>query len=152
MINKCNSRCNSNCYPNTNCRICNNLVISTSVAISGTEMVITIPQATYTNNQKLCILIAQTLPVSTTPLPVTIQINGSETTIPFRTICGHNVYSDQLRTRTIYPVYAATDSQTFVYRLKERCLPCTNYAFSDTIPPATTSASATLNVTEKSSK
>lgn len=152
MINKCNLKCNSNCYPNTNCRVCDNLVISTSVAISGTEMVITIPQATYTNNQKLCILIAQTIPASATPLPVTIQINGSETTIPFRTICGHNVYSDQLRTRTIYPIYAATDSQTFVYRLKERCLPCTNYTFSDTIPPATTSANATLNVTEKASK
>lgn len=148
MINKCNS----NCYPNSSCRVCNNLVVSTSVAISGTEMVITIPQTTYTNNQKLCILIAQSIPASATPLPVTIQIDGSKPAIPFRTICGHNVYSDQLRTRTIYPVYAATDSQTFVYRLKERCLPCTNYAFSDTIPPATISASATLNVTEKSSK
>ena len=148
MINKCNS----NCYPNTNCRVCNNLVISTSVAISGTEMVITIPEATYTNNQKLCILIAQTIPASATPLPVVIQITGNTATIPFRTICGHNVYSDQLRTRTIYPIYAATDSQTFVYRLKERCLPCTNYAFSDTIPPATTSASTTLNTTEKTSK
>lgn len=132
MINKCNS----NCYPNTNCRICSNIVVSTNVAISGSEMVITIPAATYTNNEKLCILVAQAIPASATPLPVVIQVTGASATTPFRTTCGHNIYSDQLRTRTIYPSYAATDSQTFVYRLKERCLPCTSYAFADVIPPA----------------
>lgn len=142
MINKC--------YPNNNCRICQNIVVSTNVAIVSGNMVITIPAGSYKNNQRLCILIAQTIPVSATPLPVVIQVTGSTVNIPFRTICGHNVYSDQLRTRTIYPAYAATDSQTFVYRLKERCLPCTNYPFSDTIPATTTVA--TSNITEKASK
>ena len=147
MINKCNS----NCYPNTRCRICNNIVVSTEVAISDGNMVITIPEATYTNNQHLCILIAQTIPASATPLPVVIQITGNTAIIPFRTICGHNVYSDQLRTRTIYPAYAATDSQTFVYRLKERCLPCTNYAFSDVLPPVAAPATASATDMAKSS-
>lgn len=140
MINKCSYYKNYGCGCSTN--VCSNLVVSTSVQISGSQMVVTIPQATYTNNQKLCILIAQDIPASATPLPVVIAVTGSSINIPYRTICGHNVFSDQLIKGKIYPSYAATDSQTFVCRIKERCLPCTNYDFSATIPAASTPATA----------
>ena len=131
---------NTNCFPNSKCRVCRNLTISTAIAITGTDMVITIPAATYTNRENVCILLAQNIPASATPLPVVIQIDGATGTIPLRDKCGNNIYSDQLNSRMIYPFYAATDSQTFVYRLRSGCLPKTRHSFLATIPTATVPA------------
>src|SRR5699024_12880197 len=64
----------------TVCKLCNNLVISTAVAFTGGNLVITLPAGSYTNGCKYCIVIAQAIPDTTTiNAPVVIQIGtGTE--------------------------------------------------------------------------
>ena len=57
------------------CRLCNHLAISTAVAFTDGNLVITLPAASYRNGEKVCIVIAQAIPEDTTiNAPVVIQI------------------------------------------------------------------------------
>ena len=62
------------------CKLCDKLVISTAVAFTNGNLVITIPACSYNNNEKYCIVIAQSIPTTTTiAAPVYIQIGtGTE--------------------------------------------------------------------------
>ena len=62
------------------CRLCNHLVISTAVAFTDGNLVITLPADTFADGEKVCIVIAQTIPAETTiNAPVMIQIgDGTE--------------------------------------------------------------------------
>lgn len=65
-----------NCDKNCN-RLCPNLVISTSVAVvtvNGTDtLLINIPEGTYKNGCKYCIVVAQTIPATATiNMPVAV--------------------------------------------------------------------------------
>ena len=48
------------------CKLCDKLVISTAVAFTNGNLVITIPAGSYNNNEKYCIVIAQSIPTTTT--------------------------------------------------------------------------------------
>lgn len=134
------------CFPNPKCKVCKNLATSIEVATTTTELVITIPEKTYNNNEALCLLIAQAVPEQCPPLPVVIAIGDNKTLYPLRTKTGHNVFSDQINSRRIYPLYAATDSQSFVYRYSINKLPYTKYPFCDKMPAVSKSESkATKN-------
>ena len=60
----------------TVCKLCKRLVISTAVAFTtGTGLVITIPAGSYNDGEKYCIVVAQSIPSTTTiNAPVFIQI------------------------------------------------------------------------------
>ena len=119
------------CYPHSNCKVCCNLVTSTSVINNTNSITINVPEKTYSNNQSLCLVVAQAVPEIYPPVPVYIMIENNKMPYPLRTTTGHNIYSDQIRSRTIYPLYAATDSQTFVYRYPVNKLPCTKHPFCE---------------------
>lgn len=125
------------------CNSCRNFVLSTSVALSGSNLVITIPQNNYANNCGVCIAVAQTIPAGVTAeTPVVIQIGTSDTLYPLRTKCGHNVYADQICTRKIYCTRVATDTASFIYN--GHCsLPCTNHVFPAALPNTVTPAVTT---------
>ena len=67
------------------CKLCNRLVISQAVAFTGGNLVITLPAGSYNNGEKYCIVIAQSIPETTTiNAPVVIQIGTGTTLYPLQ--------------------------------------------------------------------
>ena len=59
----------------TVCRLCDRLVISQAVTFAGGALTINLPAGNYRNGQKYCIVVAQSIPDTTTinaPVVVTI--------------------------------------------------------------------------------
>lgn len=125
-----------NCISNR-CNSCKNFVNSTAVTLSGTNLVIAIPQNNYINNSEVCICISQNIPSGVTgETQVVIQIGAdTATTYPLRTKCGHNIYGDQIKSRTLYCTRVATDTASFIYN-GYKCLHCTAHIFPAALPVA----------------
>ena len=111
----------SNCI-NNQCSLCKNLVISNSVTVVtiGTTdtLVIDIPSAVYADCQKICLVIAQTIPATATIyMPVAISINGVTTTVYPVVKCDCTpVTACALRTRKKYPLRVNTSATSAVFK------------------------------------
>ena len=100
------------------CRLCDKLIISTAVAFTGGNLVITIPAGSYNNNCKYCIVVAQAIPATTTiNAPVVIQIGTGAQLYPLTkcncrpvTVCG-------IRTRTKYSVCVETTPTSAIFKM-----------------------------------
>lgn len=103
------------------CGGCEHFVRTTSVTLNGTVLELNIPQATYSNKEKVCICVAQAIPEVTSADTVSITIGTETTQYPFRTKCGNNVHADQIRSRRVYHTNVATDTGTFVVSGCELC-------------------------------
>ena len=100
------------------CRLCNHLVISTAVAFTGGNLVITLPAGSFNNGEKACIVIAQTIPAETTiTAPVVIQIGDGTVQYPLTTRCCAQVTACGVRTRTRYATRVVTSATGGVFRL-----------------------------------
>ena len=105
-----------------NCRICDRLVISTSVtvaAVGGVDTVlIDIPAASYNDCQRLCLVIAQTIPdTATINAPVAITIGGDTTTVYPLVRCDcSQATACAIRTRTRYPLRVSTNATGGVFK------------------------------------
>ena len=121
------------CYPSCKCSCCNNRVVSTAITATADAVTVQIPDSgTFWDGEQICIVIAQPVPTTTTPLPVNIQI-GTDTTIHEAVLpCGRRIYSDQLKARRIYSFRVAADSGMFVYDGPRLCRTAAQ------IPPALT--------------
>ena len=81
------------------CKLCNHLVISQAVAFTGGNLVITLPAGSYSNGEKYCIVIAQSIPEATTiTAPVMIQIGAGTTLYPLENRCCAQVTACGVRT------------------------------------------------------
>lgn len=128
-------------YNNNGCTCagCSNFVKSTSIAVSGTVLQITIPNQPLRNGQKLCIALCQSIPDTITQT-MQVQIIVDGTKLPVITPCGNYVYADQLRSRTVLKVNVATDTQfALVCRNSKLC--CTSNGFPIIPVPAAATAS-----------
>ena len=86
-----------------------------AVAVSGSNLVLTIPAGTYENCVRYCIRIVQDIPSTATNLmPVVIKIGAGATLYNINRRCGHRLYANQVRTRRNYALRVAADSATFV--------------------------------------
>lgn len=119
------------------CGGCSHFVRTTSVTLNGTVLELNIPQATYSNKEKVCICVAQAIPDVTSADTVAITIGTGTTQYPLRTKCGNNVHADQIRSRRVYHTFVATDIPQFTVSGCELC--CTGFNFP-TIPAAATPA------------
>lgn len=100
------------------CRLCNHLVISTDVAFTGGNLVITLPAGSFANGEKVCIVIAQTIPAETTiTAPVVIQIGDGTVQYPLTNRCCAQVTACGVRTRTRYATRVVTSATGGVFRL-----------------------------------
>jgi hypothetical protein len=106
--------CNRNCNA-----LCPNIVISTSVSLVGTTLVIDIPAATYNNGDRLCLVVAQTIPAATTiTAPVAISIGGDTTTLYPVVGCDcAQITACAIRTRTRYPMRVSTNATSAVFKV-----------------------------------
>ena len=108
------------CKPS--CKLCKNLIISTAVTVitvDGTDtLVIDLPVATYSDNCKYCIVIAQTIPATATiNMPVAFSIGGStETIFPFVRCDCSQVTACAIRTRTRYSTIVSTNAIGGVFK------------------------------------
>lgn len=100
------------------CRICPRLAISTAVAFTDGNLVITLPAASYNNGEKVCIVIAQTIPAETTiNAPVVIQIGDGTEQYPLTTRCCAQVSACGVRTRTRYATRVITSATGATFRM-----------------------------------
>lgn len=120
----------SNCI-RKNCSICKNLVISTSVTVvtvSGVDtLVIDIPAGFYPDCRRVCLVVAQAIPVTATiTMPVAISIGGDTTTVyPIVNCDCTQVTACAIRARTKYGLRINTTATSAVFKTlnKLTCYP-----------------------------
>ena len=125
---------------NNVCKLCDNLIISTAVAFTaGTGLVITIPEGSYSDGCKYCIVVAQSIPDATTiTAPVFIQIGIGTELYPLNKCDCTQATACSIRTRTKYSTRVETSATTGVFKLlgKVACSPNNNLVAIDGTAPA----------------
>ena len=113
----------------THKRLCDKLVISDSVTFTGGNLVIDLPSASYNNGQKYCIVVAQTIPATTTiDAPVVITIGGdATTTYPLVNCDCSQVVACAINTRTRYSTCVRTTTTGGSFKLLGK-IPCSRCA------------------------
>lgn len=131
------------------CRLCNKLIISTAVNFDSTtnELIIAIPDGTYYNNEKYCIVVSQPIPTTTTlASTVVITIGDDPTRIPLVRRNCQPATACNIKTRTKYSVCVATNTVSGVFRLLGD-IGCCGVEVLPSLPAPTTAAT-TLSVRE----
>lgn len=111
------------------CKLCDRLIISTAVAFTGGNLVITIPAGSYNNNCKYCIVVAQNIPATATiNAPVFIQIGTGAQLYPINKCDCTQLTACGIRTRTKYSMVVETSPTSGVFKLlgKPCCQPNNN--------------------------
>lgn len=100
------------------CKLCNKLILSTAIAYTAPNLVVTIPQGSYMDGEKYCIVLAQTIP-TTTPVdaPVVIQVGDGTELYPLTSCDCRPVTARAVRTRTKYSTVVKTTATSGVFRL-----------------------------------
>ena len=99
------------------CRLCDNLVISTAVAFTGGNLIITIPEGSYADGNKYCIVIAQSIPATTTiNAPVFIQIGAGTALYPLNKCDCTQATACSMRTRTKYSTRVETTPTSGIFK------------------------------------
>ena len=123
------------------CRLCEHLSISTAVAFTDGNLVVTLPADSFRNGEKVCIVIAQTIPADTTiTAPVVIQIGDGTEQYPLTTRCCAQVSACGIRTRTRYATRVVTSATGATFRMlgNPSCSPNYNLqSINGTAPAAT---------------
>lgn len=125
------------------CKLCNHLVISQAVAFTGGNLVITLPAGNYSNGEKYCIVISQSIPTTTTiAAPVMIQIGTGETLYPLQNRCCAQVTACGVRTRTKYATRVATSATDGAFKMlgNPACSPSNNLTAINGTAPTTEAA------------
>ena len=100
------------------CKLCNKLIISTAVAFTEGNLVITIPAGAYNECEKYCIVVAQTIPTTTTiTAPVYIQIGTGAVLYPLQKCDCAQATACSIRTRTKYSTCVVTTPTGGSFRL-----------------------------------
>ena len=108
------------------CSLCPKLILSESVSFTDGNLVITIPEGSYRNNEKYCIVVAQKIPGETTIVaPVVIEISGGTEQYPLTKAGCQQVTACGIRSRTKYSVVVSTNATGGVFRMlgKPYCTP-----------------------------
>lgn len=110
-----------------NCRLCKKLIISTAVTYTAPNLIVTIPAGSYQNSEKYCIVVAQTIPSTTTlDAPVFVQIGTGTELYPLTRCNCAQVTARTLRTRTKYSTRVHTTPTTGTFRLLSDPCRCNN--------------------------
>ena len=125
-----------------NCKLCNKFILSQSITFSGGNLVVNLPQNVYGNCQKYCIVLAQSIPATTTiNAPVVFTIGTGTTQYPFVNYDCTPVLASQVRTRRVYPTRVNTAVNPGVFKYIGKCpLPCRATVAAGSIPTSTTAS------------
>ena len=125
---------------NNVCRLCDRLVLSQSVTFADGTLIINLPAGSYANGVKYCIVVAQTIPDTTTiTAPVVVTIGDGAEQYPLTNKCCAPVLACAIRTRTKYATVVNTNATGGTFRLIGRaaCAPTNNLASINGTAPAT---------------
>ena len=136
----------SNCI--NNCKLCRKLILSQNITFNGTSLVVNLPENSYGNCCTYCIILAQSVPDSTTiNAPVVFSIGTGTTEYPFVNCDCTPIYASQVRTRHKYKVRVSTAVNDGVFKyIGDCCLPNNATTVAQSIPVSTTPTSATTQV------
>lgn len=121
------------------CKLCDKLRISQTVTFTGGNLVINLPAGSYGNGEKICIVVAQAIPATTTiNAPVYVTIGAGAELYPLTKSNCAQVTACGLRTRTRYAVCVVTTPTGGSFRLLGRtcCAPDNALASIDGTAPA----------------
>lgn len=91
------------------CKLCDRLVISQAVTFTGGTLIINLPAGSYSNCEKYCIVVAQSIPATTTiNAPVVITIGTGTQQYPLTKRNCAQVTACGIRTRTKYSTCVVT--------------------------------------------
>lgn len=125
------------------CKLCDNFVISQGVTFTGGNLVINLPAGSYSNNRKVCIVVTQSIPDTTTiNAPVYITIGSGTQLYPLVKRNCRQVTACGIRTRTRYSTCVETTSTGGLFKMlgDPCCSPNNNLASIDgTTPVVSTS-------------
>lgn len=126
-------------------KACKRLVGSVSVTVTGTALVVNIPQANYNDCEKVCILIAQAVPTTATRgLPVVVTIGTDTTQYPVVRCNGIPVTQEYIGQGNIYPTKVQTTATSAVFRVL--CDLCCASTSIPAIPVPAIAAAAAVTV------
>lgn len=132
------------------CSLCKNLVISQAVTFTGGNLIINLPQNSFRCNDKVCIVVAQPIPATTTiNAPVFITIGTGTQQYPLTTKNCRQVTACGIRTRTRYSTCVITNATGATFRMlgKPCCAPSNQPASVNGTAPTTTPAAAGTTTT-----
>lgn len=113
----------------TSCRLCKNLIISQAVTFTGGSLVINLPAGSYNDGCKYCIVVAQTIPTTTTiTAPVVITIGTGTQQYPLLKCDCTQATACSIRTRTRYSTCVETTATSGAFKLLGNicCAPTNN--------------------------
>ena len=129
----------------TVCKLCDKLVISQSVTFSDGNLIIDLPAGSYNDGCKYCIVVAQSIPATTTiNAPVVITIGTGTQQYPLLKCDCSQATACSIRTRTRYSTCVETTPTSGVFRLlgKTCCAPSNNLRGINGMPPVTPAPAA----------
>ncbi len=105
------------------CKLCKRLILSQSVTFAGGNLIINLPEGSYANREKYCIVIAQAIPAATTiNAPVVFTIGAGTAQYPLTNQCCAQVTACGIRTRTRYSTVVSTSATGGTFKMLGR--PC----------------------------
>lgn len=116
------------------CQLCPKLILSQTITFTGGNVVVNLPDGSYTNGEKYCIVLAQTIPTTATiNAPVVFTIGAGTTTFPLTNRCCAQVTACGVRTRTKYSTIVVTSATGAAFRMigNPCCSPSNNLAAVD---------------------
>lgn len=122
------------------CALCPRLVISQAVTFAGGVLAINLPAGDYRNGEKYCIVVAQTIPATTTiNAPVVVTIGTGTAQYPLTKRNCAQVTACGIRTRTRYATAVFTNATGGAFRLlgSPCCAPNNALTSIDGTAPAT---------------
>lgn len=103
------------------CKLCDRIRISTAVTFTTPNLIITLPQGSYEDGEKYCIVVAQNIPAETTiNAPVFIQIGEGTELYPLQRCDCSQATACGVRTRTRYATRVVTSPTSGSFRLLGR--------------------------------
>lgn len=123
------------------CKLCDKIRISTAVTFTTPNLIITLPQGSYEDGEKYCIVVAQNIPDETTiNAPVFIQIGTGTELYPLQKCDCSQATACSIRTRTRYATRVVTSPTSGSFRLlgKICCSPNNDLLAIDGTAPQTT--------------
>lgn len=120
----------------SNCKLCSRSIISQAITFDGTNLVVNLPTNNYGNKQKYCIILAQSIPDTTTiNAPVVFTIGTGTVQYPFVNNDCTPILASQVRTRRVYRTKVNTGVNDGVFKyVGDYCLPSNSTTLIDSIP------------------
>lgn len=108
------------------CQLCKRLIISQTITFTGGNLVVNLPDGNYSNGEKYCIVLAQSIPATATiNAPVVFTIGTGTAQFPLTNRCCAPVTACGVRTRTKYSTIVVTNATGGTFRMigKPCCSP-----------------------------